>query len=507
MFAYHGYSSEEYDSDMFDGHDMYYGTSEDDDDDEEELDSEDDELEDEEESFNEAEIEALNKEFGGGFDHELYTRLYRVSSGSGTNGLGTLRGFLTNAYYVKNWAIYGNPFTTKEAWQRVGTKLAANTNLLQFSIYLEDESPFSTECLEELTSGLASNTSMIDLRFERRGRISMPDVDDNWIRTLSNFLASNKSLRMFHFVNLGISNEQFSTLSAGLSQSAIDELYVRGCNIGADMSRRRAAELTESLQRLSLLNLKFLSLSENKLGNDTVPAICTFLSQNDSLKGIDISMNTMTDDCCPLLASAIRGKALDSINLRWLRLSTTGLLHFLPLIFDGTDINSTVESSHTLDIISNNTHFSPMKMALNINRDRTFSTAKKIRKKVSHLHFRGQFSLLEVLDLNVILMPRVIEFVATECGLSSVYRLVRCGNVAELFGFPSADRLKVRELEEENDKIAKENGEIKQEYDKLKEEIETLKRELHRTKESCHPLAKRTRTESNNEDERKCVVS
>ena len=183
MFAYHGYSSEEYDSDMFDGHDMYYGTSEDDD--EEELDSEDDELEEEEESFDEAEIEALNKEFGGGFDHELYTRSYRVWSGSGTNGLDKLHGVLINANDVKNWTIYGNPFTTKEAWQRVGTKLAANTNLLQFSIYLEGANPFLSECLEELTSGLVRNTSIIDLRFERRERFSLnPYADDNWIRTL-----------------------------------------------------------------------------------------------------------------------------------------------------------------------------------------------------------------------------------------------------------------------------------------------------------------------------------
>lgn len=499
MFAYysHGYGSSFGDSDPYsddyissDAMYMNIGSSE-------------EEEEEGEESFDEAETEALNKEFDDGFDLKTYTSSYRVSSGSGTNGLSRLRGILSNAIDVKNWAIYGNPFTTKEAWKRVGTKLAANTNLLRLSIHLDGENPLSAEYLEELTSGLAGNTSIIELRFEGIDD-NMAPLSDDWMQTLSNFLASNKSLRMFHFANLGIGNDQFSILSAGLSQSAIDELYVTGGKLGdetgMDIDRRLLSALNESLGRLSLLNLKFLSLSANKLGNDAVPAICTFLSQCETLKGIDISKNTMTNESCPLLASAIRGKSLDSINLRWAKISSFGFAHFLPLIFDGTSINSTVESSHTLEIVSDFNHSSPMNTALNINCDRTLSIAKKIRKKVSYLHFRGQFSLLEVLDLNVILMPRVLEFVVTECGLSSVYRLVRCGNVSELFGFPSADRLRVRELEEENDNITKENEAIKQECGKLKEEIEILTRELHRTRKSCQPVAKRPRTESNDVD-------
>ena len=390
-------------------------------------------------------------------------------------------------------------------------KLAANTNLQRLSIHL-DANSLSTEFLGELTRGLAGNRSITDLRFERsesnyRGIVLL---SDDWVQILSNFLASNTFLRMFQLVNLGISNEQFIILSAGLSQSAIDELHVTGGKIGAGTDRTRVAGyLTESLGRLSSLNLKHLSLSANELGDDAVPAICTFLSQCDTLKKIDISRNyTMTNDCCQLLASAIRGKSFELINIRWMQMTSIGFEHFLPLIFDGTNINSTVESNHTLEIVSSYIDSSPMNMALKINRDTTLSTAEKIRMKVSHLHFRGQFSLLEVLNLNVMLMPHVLEFVATECGLSSMYRLVRCGKVAELFGFPSADRLRARELEKENDRITKENETIKQEHGKLKEEIETLKRELHRTGHSCQPIAKRPHTESNNEAvKRSCVIS
>ena len=120
----------------------------------------------------------------------------------------------------------------------------------------------------------------------------------------------------------------------------------------------------------------------------------------------------------------------------------------------------------------------------------TYSERKKIKSKIIYM-LRFPRTLLDVVNMDVTLLPRVLKVIADESGSfyrstvsSRLFYVIR-QMVPKLFGFPSAERLRfearIHQVEVENRGVRRENerlSKVEMENEALRKQINQLKRDL-----------------------------
>ena len=120
-------------------------------------------------------------------------------------------------------------------------------------------------------------------------------------------------------------------------------------------------------------------------------------------------------------------------------------------------------------------------LMLSINRKQ-----KAALRKIRYAHFQGDsFDLQPFLDMDVKIMPALLVWLANNssescsCRLGKMYYFIQNWDVPVLFGFPSAESIRIgsrmSELEALVKKLRSENAESQAVNTQLKEEVQTLK--------------------------------
>ena len=117
----------------------------------------------------------------------------------------------------------------------------------------------------------------------------------------------------------------------------------------------------------------------------------------------------------------------------------------MQLVCDDESIKSTYTSNHVVHDLGDvdNMRARPaltissyiplvLQAILAINASPVSATAKG-RRKVAMVHFNGDYSIEELLQLDIKLMPHVLQFLGSECSLQEVNHLFR--NMPSLFDY------------------------------------------------------------------------
>ena len=107
------------------------------------------------------------------------------------------------------------------------------------------------------------------------------------------------------------------------------------------------------------------------------------------------------------------------------------------------------------------------------------SIRESMRIKVVGSQFQQIFDLTPFLELHVTVMPYLLALMSSHGSLhKGLHHTVRNWNVTALFGSPSLDRMKIRKLEDENDKLREvvKLGQAREEI--LSMEVKRLKVEI-----------------------------
>jgi len=166
------------------------------------------------------------------------------------------------------------------------------------------------------------------------------------------------------------------------------------------------------------------------------------------------------------------------------------------LICDRSSLVALVGSNHQLKHIGRDRarmmRSSTLREALEINERRGCSVNIKCRSKLRAFYFQGEFDIQPFVNMDVVLMPNVLELVTmseerivekkegrAETGtyvtarnghLGGIYRLVRNCHVPELFDFPS-ERLQMERLRAKNEELETTIGSLKQNIEWLNEKL------------------------------------
>lgn len=236
-------------------------------------------------------------------------------------------------------------------------------------------------------------------------------------------------------------------------------------------------EWSELLNRIcNLHHLKELDLSNNNIGREACTAIASMLKNQSALNSLSLSNGHIDDTCISLLVDGLKhNKSLKSLNL----FGNTGITQagkncILTLLCDKTTISSTYNSNHTLQAEMGFVQYEISHM-LSFNRKQNAAL-----RKIEYAHFQGDsFDLQPFLDMDVKIMPALLVWLANNssescsCRLGKIYYFIRNWDVPVLFGFPSAESIRIgsrmSELETLVKKLRLENAQLKEEVQALKE--------------------------------------
>ena len=229
---------------------------------------------------------------------------------------------------------------------------------------------------------------------------------------------------------------------------------------------------------------------------------------SSSLTKLCLKRNQIDDECVTSLVSGLR----DNTTLITLDLSNNiGITHagwkcLLDLVCDTTSINRTYHSNHTLQdvggiekILNGEVDLCQVTAELRDNleklRDNLKVNKRQIhpdmplipaRHKIWITHFEFQDSALtQFLDMDVQVIPHILAWFARDIDRierwcrTVMYYFIRNWDVPVLFGFPSAESLRIgkrmKELEMLVEHLRKENKGVRDENKELMKEIQVLK--------------------------------
>ena len=247
--------------------------------------------------------------------------------------------------------------------------------------------------------------------------------------------------------------------------------------------------LMNGLSQLHLL--ENLDLSKNKLGRSGCEALATLLEKENSvLKCLSLVKTRMDDEGITIIVYALRNnKTLETLNLsKNKRITESGWKCILDLICDTTSINSTYLSNHTLKGLGDElprlaltTNSSELRTILcrltQMLSNNEFHSAIAARRKIWDTHFDiCTFDLQPFLDMDVKIMPHLLSWMTsnTQDGhlCSKIYHFIHDWDVPVLFGFPSAESVRIgsrlTELELLVKKLRLENTELREANQALK---------------------------------------
>jgi len=241
-----------------------------------------------------------------------------------------------------------------------------------------------------------------------------------------------------------------------------------------------------------------MDLSNNNIGRDTCIALASLLKRDSSsLTKLCLRWNKIDDDCVASLVSGLRDNTtlitLDlSHNGGHFGIKKTGWIRLLNLLCDTTSINQTYHSNHTLQELGdlNWVHknsnqwmswvIQGLHEYLDINKMKGRSHKNAARYKLWNRHFfeRGVFDLRQFLDMDVQVIPHVLAWLANDFDgrellcRTAIYQFIRNWDVPVLFGFPSAESLRIGKRMKELEKLVES---LRIENEGLKEEIRVVK--------------------------------
>ena len=251
--------------------------------------------------------------------------------------------------------------------------------------------------------------------------------------------------------------------------------------------------LTSRLNQLHAL--KTLDLSKNNVGRDACVALVSLLNTDDSsLKCLTLNHNQIDDECVSIICNGLKNnKTLIELHLDFNDgITQTGWKFLVNLMCNKTDMNSTYNSNHTLVDMSGlsqfNTRRSPElrpifwdlhnNLVINKNKGRDAG-----RCKLWKTYFKGGvFDLQQFIDMDVQIIPRILAWLSRgpsfwlsrgpdnedfTC-LAVLYHFIRNWDVPLLFGFPSAESLRIGKRVDELEKLVKS---LRMENLELREEI------------------------------------
>jgi len=250
--------------------------------------------------------------------------------------------------------------------------------------------------------------------------------------------------------------------------------------------------------------LKALNLSNNNIGRDGCLALVTLLENEKSpLESLFLDRNQVDDECISILCNGLRNNQTLTTLALYHNDSITqdGYGYLSDLVCNKTDVNSTYyQSNHVLQSIGieengvRGENGSVLFFAndsldlkgeaimylgtlLKLNKRTNECSAHVVaRKKVWRIHFKDQdFDFRLFLNMDVELMPHALAWFASSQESDKAYRrqslyhfIRNHWDIPLLFGFPSADRLRIAELEQMVKKLQKENSALKGEIKVLR---------------------------------------
>ena len=317
---------------------------------------------------------------------------------------------------------------------------------------------------------------------------------------LPSYLRKNRTLNSLKACSMQMNEDQLEKLIDALTRTEVRYMDLR--NNPACFRRPRPVDDRLGSLFIRLDQIEYLDLGENSMGTDGCRALSFLLkSKNTRLKSLSLRDNDLDDDCASILSEALKSNT----ELQVLDLDVNdditedGWKHFLKLLCDDKNIECTVQSNHTLQNMGSewtafrrhkrkkpSRHYSfctrdedlygRISELLDINES---SMRESMRIKVVGSQFRDIFDLTPFLELHVTVMPYLLALMSSHGSLhKGLHHTVRNWNVTALFGSPSLDRMKIRKLEDENDKLREvvQVGQAREEI--LSMEVKRLKVEI-----------------------------
>lgn len=271
----------------------------------------------------------------------------------------------------------------------------------------------------------------------------------------------NTTIISLEIINLSIDGRMLlADVTSAIVGSNIEKLYLCGSIIGA-----RGLQCLPCAFGL-LKQLKELNLFESQIGEEACNALCTCLPDWSNLEVLSLDKNRLNNQCCVMLANAMRGNTtMKALNLRINSdIDEEGLGNFVQVLRNGETIEGITSSNHQLVIRANVSRMPPeLQRLIRINeRSIHISKDQMIRKKVAMVMFRGGFTTNHLARMPVGLMPFLIHFMGDPenaiemnhgCPFAAAYCFIRNCDCADVFGFPSFERLRIESLERENEEL------------------------------------------------------
>ena len=271
---------------------------------------------------------------------------------------------------------------------------------------------------------------------------------------------------------------------------------------------------------IKLEHVTEIDLSNSNIGRDGCVALVSLLERDSSsLASLSLRQNQIDDECITLLCGGLQNnESLISLDIEHNpRITKAGWECLSALVCNTTDINSTYYSNHTLqsmgislgDMVDNREDLPLDLLAVlndvNINLDINENKTDAARCKLWNTHFEvGVFDLHQFLDMDIRIIPRVIAWLSIDdpdeefACMTAIYHFIRNWDVPVLFGFPSAESLRIgkrmEELEKLVESLKKENRhvhELRVENEALRKEIQVLKNDESTTAGGSETLKRR----------------
>ena len=291
------------------------------------------------------------------------------------------------------------------------------------------------------------------------------------------------TLTNLSLTGLDISDEDMALICKSLDASRLFALDVSSCSVGRLTCKSIADNILrdkETEHEIIVYALVKLKLENNEIDDGCVRDLCTVLEHNIHLKMLSLA------DC-------------DDISL-------DGWKMVDELVYNTSSLEAVYRSNHNLEAVAG--HPCPETLKLNRLGRRRYCRNRGQDKIVNFVTTDEKFNIEPFLGYNIKLMPWIIGLFATKLQSASwettttprlwiIYEITRRWNPAELFGFPSVEKLRLTvamdKLESRNCNLEADNATLLRENKLLKLEIERLKSGKQPADECTLDASKRAR--------------
>ena len=207
---------------------------------------------------------------------------------------------------------------------------------------------------------------------------------------------------------------------------------------------------------------------------------------------LDLFGLRINDAGCRVIAESLRtNRRLRRLDIENDEITGQGYASFIPVVCDASDIESTLNSNHTLEYVTGRfglyslvpTELSELLGMNNKGTDRRTVT----KLKVLRCHFKDDFDLTAVAGLDAKILPHLLawlgrlksecsNFVEEQMCLSALYRITR--HAPDLCGYPSYERVARLKAEDQVALLGHKLNVAESRIEKLQLANEAMEREL-----------------------------